>query len=139
MRAVAAQLMQRVESLGHTVETIGNIIHRNQTFIELTHEIAQLKLKPKAPMRTSSEKLDQTSGVCASGYNQRGSGAGTTRSTRPGTTRRIARPCACIGQRVKPCQLQTGKGSMTQYFSNILNVDARRPGLRRTIANAGVL
>jgi transposase len=44
LRALAAQLMQRVESLDQTVETMGKKIHRDQTVIEkLTHEIAQLK------------------------------------------------------------------------------------------------
>lgn len=51
LRALAAQLMQRVETLDHqvdtlgkTVETMGQKINRDQTVIEkLTHEIAQLK------------------------------------------------------------------------------------------------
>lgn len=44
LRAQAAQLMQRVESLDQTVEIMGKKIHRDQTVIEkLTHEIAQLK------------------------------------------------------------------------------------------------
>ncbi|MFC6298130.1 IS66 family transposase [Pseudomonas sp. CCM 7893] len=44
LRALAAQLMQRVESLDQTVETMDKKIHRDQTVIEkLTHEIAQLK------------------------------------------------------------------------------------------------
>jgi transposase len=58
LRALAAQLMQRVETLDHqvdtlgktvetmgkTVETMGKKINRDQTVIEkLTHEIAQLK------------------------------------------------------------------------------------------------
>ncbi len=51
LRALAAQLMQRVEMLDHqvdtlgkTVETMGKKINRDQTVIEkLTHEIAQLK------------------------------------------------------------------------------------------------
>lgn len=51
LRALAAQLMQRVESLGHqvetmgkTVETMGKKIDRDQTVIEkLTHATAQLK------------------------------------------------------------------------------------------------
>ena len=44
LRALAAQLMQRVESLDQTVETMGKKIHSDQTVIEkLTHEIAQLK------------------------------------------------------------------------------------------------
>ena len=58
LRALATQLMQRVETLDHqvdtlgmtvesmgqTVETLGKKIHRDQTLIEkLTHEIAQLK------------------------------------------------------------------------------------------------
>jgi hypothetical protein len=44
LRVLAAQLMQRVESLDQTGETMGKKIHRDQTVIEkLTHEIAQLK------------------------------------------------------------------------------------------------
>ncbi|MCR8721718.1 transposase, partial [Pseudomonas syringae] len=51
LRVLAAQLMQRVETLDHqvdtlgkTVETMGKKINRDQTVIEkLTHEIAQLK------------------------------------------------------------------------------------------------
>ncbi|QXI18872.1 IS66 family transposase [Pseudomonas hamedanensis] len=51
LRALAAQLIQRVETLdqqvetmGKTVETMGKKINRDQTIIEkLTHEIAQLK------------------------------------------------------------------------------------------------
>ncbi|NJC36214.1 transposase [Xanthomonas arboricola] len=51
LRALAAQLIQRVETLdqqvetmGKTVETMGKKINRDQTVIEkLTHEIAQLK------------------------------------------------------------------------------------------------
>ncbi len=51
LRALAAQLMQRVETLDHqvgtlgkTVETMGKKISRDRTVIEkLTHEIAQLK------------------------------------------------------------------------------------------------
>jgi transposase len=44
LRALAAQLIQRVESLDQTVETMGKKIHRDQTVIEkLTYEIAQLK------------------------------------------------------------------------------------------------
>ena len=51
LRALATQLMQRVEvldhqvdTLGKTVETMGKKINRDQTVIEkLTHEIAQLK------------------------------------------------------------------------------------------------
>ncbi|TFB37143.1 IS66 family transposase [Pseudomonas sp. F01002] len=51
LRALAAQLMQRVdtldqqvETMGRTVETMGKKISRDQTVIEkLTHEIAQLK------------------------------------------------------------------------------------------------
>lgn len=50
LRALATQLMQRVEvldhqvdTLGKTVETMGKKIHRDQTVIEKpTHEIAQL-------------------------------------------------------------------------------------------------
>jgi len=51
LRALTAQLIQRVETLDHqvdtlgkTVETMGKKINRDQTVIEkLTHEIAQLK------------------------------------------------------------------------------------------------
>ncbi len=44
LRALAAQLIQRVETMGKTVETMGQKINRDQTVIEkLTHEIAQLK------------------------------------------------------------------------------------------------
>jgi transposase len=51
LRALATQVMQRVETLDHqvdtlgkTVETMGRKIHRDRTVIEkLTHEIAQLK------------------------------------------------------------------------------------------------
>ena len=51
LRALAAQLIQRVdtldqqvETMGKTVETMGKKINRDQTVIEkLTHEIAQLK------------------------------------------------------------------------------------------------
>ena len=44
LRALAAQLIQRVESLDQKVKTMGKKIHRDQTVIEkLTYEIAQLK------------------------------------------------------------------------------------------------
>jgi transposase len=44
LRALAAQLIQRVETLDQQVETMGKKINRDQTLIEkLTHEIAQLK------------------------------------------------------------------------------------------------
>ena len=44
LRALAAQLIQRVEKFDQQVETIGKKINRDQTVIEkLTHEIAQLK------------------------------------------------------------------------------------------------
>ncbi|MDQ0651561.1 TolA-binding protein [Pseudomonas cedrina] len=44
LRALAAQLIQRVETLDQQVETMGKKINRDQTVIEkLTHEIAQLK------------------------------------------------------------------------------------------------
>lgn len=54
LRALAAQLLQRVETLDHqvdtlgkTVETMGKKINRDQTVIEkLTQEIAQLKQWP---------------------------------------------------------------------------------------------
>lgn len=41
LRALAAQLIQRVETLDQQVETMGKTINRDQTVIEkLTHEIA---------------------------------------------------------------------------------------------------
>ncbi|VVO09656.1 hypothetical protein PS712_03352 [Pseudomonas fluorescens] len=44
LRALAAHLMQRVETLDHQVVTLDKKIHRDQAVIEkLTHEIAQLK------------------------------------------------------------------------------------------------
>lgn len=51
LRALAAQLIQRVETLDHQVDTLGKTVetmsrktNRDQTMIEkLTHEIAQLK------------------------------------------------------------------------------------------------
>jgi transposase len=44
LRALAAQLIQRVETLDQQVEAMGKKINRDQTVIEkLTHEIAQLK------------------------------------------------------------------------------------------------
>ncbi|RMN36647.1 Transposase component, partial [Pseudomonas coronafaciens pv. zizaniae] len=44
LRALAAQLIQRVETLDQQVETMVKKINRDQTVIEkLTHEIAQLK------------------------------------------------------------------------------------------------
>ncbi|MCO8310950.1 hypothetical protein NHU87_09855 [Pseudomonas mandelii] len=44
LRALATQLIQRVETLDQQVETMGKKINRDQTVIEkLTHEIAQLK------------------------------------------------------------------------------------------------
>ncbi|KWS24577.1 transposase [Pseudomonas syringae pv. syringae] len=44
LRALATQLMQRVETLDHQVDTMGKKISRDQTLIEkLTHEIAQLR------------------------------------------------------------------------------------------------
>ncbi|KPY88993.1 Transposase orf3 [Pseudomonas syringae pv. tagetis] len=44
LRALAAQLLSQVETMGKTVETMGKKINRDQTVIEkLTHEIAQLK------------------------------------------------------------------------------------------------
>ena len=60
LRALAAQLMQRVETLdqqvetmGKTVETMGKKISRDQTLIEkLTFEIAQpIRLSPQAHRR----------------------------------------------------------------------------------------
>lgn len=63
LRALAAQLIQRVETLdqqvetmGKTVETMGRKINRDQTVIEkLTHEIAQLK---RLKFAKSSEQLN---------------------------------------------------------------------------------
>jgi transposase len=44
LRALAAQLIQRIETLDQQVETMGKKINRDQTIIEkLAHEIAQLK------------------------------------------------------------------------------------------------
>ena len=44
LRALASQLIQRVETLDQQVETMGKKINLDQTVIEkLTHEIAQLK------------------------------------------------------------------------------------------------
>ncbi len=44
LRALASQLIQRVETLDQQVETMGKNINLDQTVIEkLTHEIAQLK------------------------------------------------------------------------------------------------
>jgi len=44
LRALAAQLLSQVETMGKTVETMGKKINRDQTVIEkLTFEIAQLK------------------------------------------------------------------------------------------------
>jgi len=61
LRALAAQLMQRVESLDQKVETMGKKIHRNQTLIEkLTHEIAQLK-RFKFAKRSEQLSPDQVS------------------------------------------------------------------------------
>ena len=61
LRALAAQLMQRVESLDQKVETMGKKIHRDQTLIEkLTHEIAQLK-RFKFAKRSEQLSPDQAS------------------------------------------------------------------------------
>ncbi|MDH1684846.1 IS66 family transposase [Pseudomonas chengduensis] len=61
LRALAAQLMQRVESLDQKVETMGKKIHRDQTVIEkLTHEIAQLK-RFKFAKRSEQLSPDQVS------------------------------------------------------------------------------
>ncbi len=61
LRALAAQLMQRVESLDQKVETMGQKIHRDQTVIEkLTHEIAQLK-RFKFAKRSEQLSPDQAS------------------------------------------------------------------------------
>ena len=61
LRALAAQLMQRVESLDQKVETMGKKIHRDQTLIEkLTHEIAQLK-RFKFVKRSEQLSPDQVS------------------------------------------------------------------------------
>ena len=44
LRALAAQLLSQVDTLGKTVETMGKKIDRDQTVIEqLTHEIAWFK------------------------------------------------------------------------------------------------
>lgn len=61
LRALAAQLMQRVESLDQKVETMGKKIHRDQTLIEkLTHEIARLK-RFKFAKRSEQLSPDQVS------------------------------------------------------------------------------
>ncbi|OZY57294.1 IS66 family transposase [Pseudomonas lundensis] len=68
LRALAAQLIQRVETLdqqvetmGRTVETMGQKINRDQTVIEkLTHEIAQLK-RLKFAKRSEQLNPQQTS------------------------------------------------------------------------------
>src|SRR5476651_2333228 len=61
LRALAAQLMQRVENLDQKVETMGKKIHRDQTVIEkLTHEIAQLK-RFKFAKRSEQLSPDQAS------------------------------------------------------------------------------
>ncbi len=61
LRALAAQLMQRVESLDQTVEAMSKKIHRDQTVIEkLTHEIAQLK-RLKFAKRSEQMNPDQAS------------------------------------------------------------------------------
>lgn len=61
LRALAAQLMQRVESLDQKVETMGKKIPRGQTVIEkLTHEIAQLK-RFKFAKRSEQLSPDQAS------------------------------------------------------------------------------
>ena len=61
LRALAAQLMQRVESLDQKVEAMGKKIHRDQTLIEkLTHEIAQLK-RFKFAKRSEQLSPDQVS------------------------------------------------------------------------------
>ncbi|MBN7118032.1 IS66 family transposase [Ectopseudomonas oleovorans] len=61
LRALAAQLMQRVESLDQKVETMGKKIHRDQTLIEkLTHEIAPLK-RFKFAKRSEQLSPDQVS------------------------------------------------------------------------------
>ncbi len=61
LRALTAQLMQRVESLDQKVVTMGQKIHRDQTVIEkLTHEIAQLK-RFKFAKRSEQLSPDQAS------------------------------------------------------------------------------
>ena len=68
LRALAAHLMQRVETLDHQVDTLGKTvekmgkkINRDQTVIEkLTHEIAQLK-RFKFAKRSEQLSPDQTS------------------------------------------------------------------------------
>lgn len=61
LRALAAQLIQRVETLDQQVETMGKKINRDQTVIEkLTHEIAQLK-RLKFAKRSEQLNPQQTS------------------------------------------------------------------------------
>lgn len=61
LRALAAQLMQRVESLDQRVETMGKQIHLHKTVNEkLAHEIAQLK-RFKFAKRSEQLSPDQTS------------------------------------------------------------------------------
>ncbi len=56
LRALAAQLLSQVDTLGKTVETMGKKIDRDQTVIEqLTHEIAWFK------RHKFSETLDRRS------------------------------------------------------------------------------
>jgi len=61
LRALAAQLMQRVEKLDQKVETMGKQIHHHKTVNEkLAHEIAQLK-RLKFAKRSEQLSPDQTS------------------------------------------------------------------------------
>ncbi len=54
LRALAAQLLSQVETMGKTVETMGKKINRDQTVIEkLTFEIAQLKRLKNLPSAAS--------------------------------------------------------------------------------------
>ena len=62
LRALAAQLMERVETLDHQVDSMGKKINRDQTVVEkLTHEIAQLKrlkfAKRSEPMNPEQARL----------------------------------------------------------------------------------
>src|SRR5471030_2947802 len=61
LRALAAQLMQRVENLDQKVESMGKQIHHHKTVNEkLAHEIAQLK-RFKFAKRSEQLSPDQTS------------------------------------------------------------------------------
>lgn len=61
LRALAAQLLSQVDTLGKTVETMGKKIDRDQTVIEqLTHEIAWFK-RHKFAKRSEQLSPDQGS------------------------------------------------------------------------------